>query len=78
MTLKTKTVTRTTTASGVFDCGLNVGDGMVFGVFVSGYRCLPIIGSHDNTHGWNAILMQDMQPMPNVRVTATVYYIALS
>ena len=75
MALKSKTVITTTTSSGVFSCELMLSEGIVLGVYATGYRCIPIVGKQDGGRpGWNAMLLDGMQTVPNTTVTATVYY----
>lgn len=82
MSLKSKTVTATTTASGVFGCDLTVSQGIVIGVFASGYRCAPIVGDYGTHHAWNAMVIRtdsapDMKTAANVTISATVYYLTM-
>lgn len=79
--LKSKTITATTTSNGLFACNLSTSEGMVLGVYVQGYRCVPIVGLQGTHMGWNAMLIRtdtstDVTLASNVTVTATVYYIA--
>ena len=77
-TIRTKSFTATTTASGLVGCGMLISDGIIFGVqVISGgaYRCVPIIAVDGS---WVAIVLStdnDQTAAPNTELRFTAYYI---